>query len=164
MPLVKLPSGEIVSTIVRFGKDPYFCNVTYNDVTFNLDYDPGTDLYLRHSGDTIPDTVVAQVNDYIKSDKVDMTEFAHFLVLLEDEDYKYYASCNFHFYRDSDGICPSGAVQVYILDPRRGSITTMLEHDAENNMYVVVEDFEQLDSLQIDTISQAIKEHQARVR
>ncbi|GEM_PF-6468976 len=164
MPLVKLPSGEIVSAIIRFGKNPHFCKVTYNDTTFNLDYDPGTDLFLRHSGDKIPDMVVAQTNEFIKGEKVDMTDFAHFLVALEDEDYRYYASCNLHFFRDSDGITPSGAVDVYLLDPRRGSISTLLEHDAELDMYITAEDHEELDSLQIDAISQAIQAHIKRVR
>ncbi len=73
MPLIKLPSGEVISAIVRFGKGPDFCNVSYNDITFNLDYDPDTDLFLGQSGERIPDTVVAQVNEYIKGDKIDVT-------------------------------------------------------------------------------------------
>ena len=159
MPLFKLPDARIVQVKVKFDPHSDSFSVSYGDREAVMEFDPGLDMYLRVSGDELPDVIVEQVNRYIKQDKIDYTLHGHFIVPLEDENNRYYASCNFHYFEDYDGISPDGSVDVYLLHPSKGSIVTRLELDAENEMYNVVEGMPELDSLEIDAISQAIKEY-----
>ncbi|WP_018629164.1 hypothetical protein [Niabella aurantiaca] len=164
MPFFRLPDSRIVDVQIKFDPHSDSFAVSYEGRSAVMEHDPNLDLYLRVSGDLLPDEIVVQVNEYIKNDKVDYTLYGHFIVPLEDENNRYYASCNFHYFEDYDGIAPDGSVDVYLLHPKKGSIVTRLELDAENEMYNVAEGMPALDSLEIDAISQAIKEYNAKIK
>lgn len=164
MPFFLLPDSRVVDVSVKFDPHSDSFTVSFDGKSSIMEYDPDLDVYLRVSGDMLPDVIVDQVNEYIRADKVDYTLHGHFIVPMEDDHNRYYASCNFHYFEDYDGISPDGSVDVYLLHPKKGSIVTRLELDAENEMYNVAEDMPALDSLEIDAISQAIKEFNNKLK
>jgi hypothetical protein len=90
---------------------------------------------------------MAQKIDYQKSG---------FMVSLENEDSKYYASVNAEFARVEDGIENTGTWFIFLLHPENGSCTFSLEKDSSlNDTWMPIDEPAWLDQ---DTINSITKE------
>jgi len=95
---------------------------------------------------------------------VDYTKYGHVYVELQNETGKYYACCNFLYVKSFDGILPTSQVHIYLLHPDSGSIVTMMEYDVDIDMYTVAAGYPELDSIDADTISEALKDYTKNIK
>jgi len=160
MAMITLPNGRTVLTNIKSSSDGSQMTVCYDDVRSVLNFDEHYDLYTKSEGDPIPDEVVDQVNEITKGEKIDYTEYGHFYISIDDETGRYYAHCNVDHFPGVDGIEPNtGILHVYLLDPRKGSVVTTLESDANTETYVVSEGSPELEESQLAVINQAYKDY-----
>lgn len=71
-------------------------------------------------------------------DKVDYTQ-SGFILPIERNNIKGYASLNPEFYKDEDGLDFTGIYYVYLLHPMRGSMQFKLEPDADKKWAIARE-------------------------
>jgi hypothetical protein len=92
-------------------------------------------------------------------DKINLRNHGHLYFELSDNEHAYYASLNYDYGKDIDGITPSGLVHVYLLHPKKGSIVTLLIEDHDTGMYIVDDDYPEIDSEILDEINQQLIKH-----
>ncbi|MEO7049258.1 MAG: hypothetical protein ABI091_28400 [Ferruginibacter sp.] len=82
---------------------------------------------------------------------------SHLIILLENEDSKYYASVNAEFARVEDGIENTGTWFVFLLHPVNGSCTFTLEKDSSlNDTWIPMEEPTWLEQDTINIITKEI--------
>ena len=74
-------------------------------------------------------------------DKVDYTQ-SGFILPIERNNVKGYASLNPEFYKDEDGLDYTGNYHVYLLHPFRGSMQFNLEPDADKKWVIARDDID----------------------
>lgn len=97
-------------------------------------------------------------------DKINLRDYGHLYFKLEDNEYAYYASLNYDYANDFDGIAPTGLIHVYLLHPTKGSIVTQIRFDDNTEMYIVDDDQPTIDSDILDEINQQLKEHVKKIK
>ncbi|WP_346236772.1 hypothetical protein ABDK00_013965 [Niabella insulamsoli] len=93
------------------------------------------------------------------SNLINLRDYGHLYFKLHDSEYAYYASLNYDYVDDGDGIVPSGLIHVYLLHPIKGSVVTQLIESDEPGLYVVDDDQPEIDSNILDEINQQLKKH-----
>ncbi|MBO9681954.1 MAG: hypothetical protein J7502_04695 [Flavisolibacter sp.] len=98
-------------------------------------------------------------------EKIDLTNNSHFEVLLENEEARFYASLHFDHTPGFDGPVPNvEQVHCYMLEPNQGSLNFVLQYDPSNYLYFPTRDFPKIDSLVLDELNLAIKNHLENLR
>ncbi|MFT3750659.1 MAG: hypothetical protein QM768_20275 [Agriterribacter sp.] len=70
-----------------------------------------------------------------------------------------YATLNFEHTCAFDSMMLSNRIHVYLLDPKKGSMTFYLEHDTDDHYYYPEQNACEIDSLIIYALNEAIRNH-----